>query len=74
MLHAEARRRARRNAEGEFVPLAEQDQAQWEWPLILEAEALLRRASARGVIGRYQLEGALQSAHVYRTPQWRERD
>jgi RNA polymerase sigma-70 factor (ECF subfamily) len=30
------------------------------------AEALLRRASACGSIGRYQLEGALQSAHVYR--------
>src|SRR5258708_26832129 len=25
MLHAEARRRARRNAQGEYVPLAEQD-------------------------------------------------
>src|SRR5882724_9560553 len=31
-----------------------------------EPEALLRRASAMGSIGRYQLEGALQSAHVYR--------
>jgi predicted RNA polymerase sigma factor len=34
--------------------------------MIVEAEALLRRASALGSIGRYQLEGALQSAHVYR--------
>ena len=34
--------------------------------MIREAEALLRRASALGSIGRYQLEGALQSAHVYR--------
>jgi RNA polymerase sigma-70 factor (ECF subfamily) len=66
MLHAEARRRARRNADGEYVPLAEQDQALWDWPMIGEAESLLRRASAFGVIGRYQLEGALQSAHVYR--------
>ena len=31
-----------------------------------EAEALLRRASVLGSFGRYQLEGALQSAHVYR--------
>jgi predicted RNA polymerase sigma factor len=66
MLHADARRRARRNADGEFVPLAEQDQALWDWQMIGEAEAFLRRASALGVIGRYQLEGALQSAHVYR--------
>jgi predicted RNA polymerase sigma factor len=66
MLHAEARRRARRTGDDEYVPLANQDQAQWDWPMIREAEALLRRASALGSIGRYQLEGALQSAHVYR--------
>ncbi|MGH7536671.1 MAG: DUF6596 domain-containing protein, partial [Gemmatimonadales bacterium] len=66
MLHAEARRRARRNADGEYVPLAEQDTAMWDSPMIVEAEALLLRASALGSIGRYQLEGALQSAHVYR--------
>jgi RNA polymerase sigma-70 factor (ECF subfamily) len=34
--------------------------------MIEEAEALLRRAGALGSIGRYQLESALQSAHVYR--------
>jgi predicted RNA polymerase sigma factor len=66
MLHAEARRRARRNPQGDYVPLAEQDQALWDWQMIEEAEALLRRASALDSIGRYQLEGALQSAHVYR--------
>ena len=66
MLHAEARRRARRNADGEYVPLAEQDPALWDWQMIEEAEALLRRASALGSIGRYQLEAALQSAHVHR--------
>jgi predicted RNA polymerase sigma factor len=66
ILHAEARRRARRNQEGEYVPLAEQDPALWDWQRIEEAEALLRRASAMGSIGRYQVEGALQSAHVHR--------
>src|SRR5580700_10877351 len=66
MLHAEARRRARRSAEGEFVPLAEQDPALWNWQMIEEAEALLLRASTFGSIGRYQLEAALQSAHVSR--------
>jgi RNA polymerase sigma-70 factor (ECF subfamily) len=34
--------------------------------LIEEAEALLFRASAMGAIGRYQLEAAVQSAHVVR--------
>jgi predicted RNA polymerase sigma factor len=66
MLHAEARRRARRNANGDYIPLAEQDSAQWDSQMIFEAEQLLRRASALGSIGRYQLEAALQSAHVYR--------
>jgi len=66
MLHAEARRRARRNATGEYVPLAEQDPALWDWQTIEEAERLLLRASTLGMIGRYQLEAALQSAHVAR--------
>ena len=66
MLHAEARRRARRRADGEYVPLAEQDPALWDSQMIAEAEELLLRASRLGSIGRYQLEGALQSAHVER--------
>jgi RNA polymerase sigma-70 factor (ECF subfamily) len=66
MLHAEARRAARRSAQGEYVPLAEQDPAAWNTQLIEEAEALLLRASAMGQIGRYQLEAAIQSAHVVR--------
>jgi predicted RNA polymerase sigma factor len=66
MLHAEARRPARRNAHGEYVPLAEQDPSLWNSAMIDTAEALLLRASAISSIGRYQLEGALQSAHVYR--------
>jgi RNA polymerase sigma-70 factor (ECF subfamily) len=66
MLHAEARRGARRDAAGAYAPLAEQDPTHWDAELIGEAEALLRRASTRGVIGRYQLEAAVQSAHAAR--------
>jgi RNA polymerase sigma-70 factor (ECF subfamily) len=66
MLHTEARRRARRGRDGEFIPLAAQDSTLWDLPMIFEAEMLLRRASALGTMGRYQLEAALQSAHVYR--------
>ncbi len=66
MLHAEARRGARRSADGEYVPLAEQDPTSWDAPMIAEAEASLLRASALGTLGRYQLEAALQSAHVHR--------
>jgi predicted RNA polymerase sigma factor len=66
VLHAEARRRARRREDGEYVPFAEQDTGRWDWPMIEEAERTLGRARVLGVIGRYQLEAALQSAHVHR--------
>jgi RNA polymerase sigma-70 factor (ECF subfamily) len=66
LLQSEARRRARRDGNGEYVPLADQDPALWDWAMIGEAEAVLLRASALGAIGRFQLEGALQSAHVHR--------
>jgi RNA polymerase sigma-70 factor (ECF subfamily) len=66
MLFAEARRNARRSAMGDYVPLAEQDAGAWDVRLIDEAETLLRRASQMGEIGRYQLEAAVQSAHVVR--------
>jgi RNA polymerase sigma-70 factor (ECF subfamily) len=66
MLHAHARRRARRTDSGDFVPLGEQDCALWDSAMIADAEALLWRAGAMGRIGRYQLQAALQSAHVHR--------
>ncbi|MCW5774538.1 MAG: RNA polymerase subunit sigma-70 [Rhodospirillaceae bacterium] len=66
MLYAETRRAARRNAEGDYVPLGEQDTALWDASAIAEAEALLHRASAANRPGRYQLEAALQSAHAAR--------
>ncbi len=66
MLHAEARRPARRGASGEYVPLSGQDPSLWDNEKIAEAEALLMRASTFAAIGRYQLEAAVQSAHVQR--------
>ena len=66
MLHTQARRAARRDAEGGYVPLNEQDPARWDGALIDDAEALLRRAGRVGQIGRFQLEAAIQSAHVVR--------
>jgi RNA polymerase sigma-70 factor, ECF subfamily len=74
MLYAEARRRTRRGPEGEYIALAEQDISLWDHERIGEAEAALRRASAMRLIGRYQLEAAIQSAHVSRRrdglPNW----
>jgi RNA polymerase sigma-70 factor (ECF subfamily) len=66
MLHAEARCGARRSAQGEYMPFAEQDVSLWDSRMIDTAETLLLRACTFGSIGRYQLEGAIQSAHVHR--------
>jgi RNA polymerase sigma-70 factor (ECF subfamily) len=66
MLHCEARHDARRTAQGEYVPLGEQDVARWSQPTIAEAEQYLRTASQAGKIGRFQLEAAIQSAHAQR--------
>ncbi|ESX12340.1 MULTISPECIES: DUF6596 domain-containing protein, partial [unclassified Mesorhizobium] len=66
MLFAEARRPARRDAAGDYVPLAGQDCRLWDHALIDEAEALLGHAATMGVIGRYQLEAAVQSVHATR--------
>jgi predicted RNA polymerase sigma factor len=78
MLHCEARRPARRSAEGRFVPLSEQDPRTWRMPMVEEAEAelaasaqmwqsasALRDLSQRRM-GRYQIEAAIQSVHAER--------
>jgi RNA polymerase sigma-70 factor (ECF subfamily) len=66
MLYAQSRRSARRDASGDYVPLAAQDPGEWDAALIDEAESLLSRASALPGTGRYQLEAAVQSAHAAR--------
>ena len=66
MLYAQARRLARRSGCDEYIPLTAQDPILWDLEMIGEAEEMLMRASTMGVIGRYQLEAAIQSAHVER--------
>ncbi len=66
MLYAEARRSARRDDDGEYVPLAEQNVAMWNAGMIHEAEALLTDACKLDRIGRFQLEAAIQSANIAR--------
>ena len=66
MLFLQSRFGARRNDEGWFVPLAEQDMTLWENEKIELAEYLLRKASAMNSMGRFQLEAAIQSVHAAR--------
>jgi predicted RNA polymerase sigma factor len=66
MLHCEARRPARRDTSGAYVPLTEQDVTRWSRALIAEAEHALATAARANTPGRFQLEAAIQSAHAHR--------
>jgi predicted RNA polymerase sigma factor len=66
---SEARRPARRRADGGFIPLDEQDTRMWDTVLIARGEALLRRAHDYRRPGRFQYEAAIQSAHCTRATQ-----
>lgn len=66
LLFVEARREARFDAGGAFVPLQRQDTTRWQHRLIDEAEALLWQAAGQRSPGPLQLEAAIQSAHAQR--------
>lgn len=63
MLHAEARRDARRH-NGAYVSLNDQDISKWNKTLIAKAEDALARAWKLNKPGRFQIEAAIQSAHA----------
>ena len=66
MLYAESRRAARHDAQGNYVPLREQDCQLWDHDKIDQAEQYLRHASNMQRRGRFQIEAAIQSAHTVR--------
>lgn len=63
---SEARSRARRDAHGAFVPLDRQDPAAWDAQLLFRADQRLAHAARLGRTGPFQLEAAIQAAHVSR--------
>ena len=63
MLLTDARRRARTDAEGELVPLAEQDRALWDRGLISEGIDLIEAALRQGQLGEYQVQASIAAAH-----------
>ncbi len=63
MLLTEARRAARTNADGELVPLAEQDRGLWDRALIDEGTGLVAEALRAGRVGEYQVQAAIAAAH-----------
>ncbi len=64
MLLTDARRAARTGAEGELIPLDEQDRGLWDRAAIAEGVALVTAAFARGGgVGPYQLQAAIAAVH-----------
>lgn len=63
LLHSDARADARRDDDGRFVPLSDQDVRRWSRDRIERAEQHLTRAFGIGEVGPYQLHAAIQSVH-----------
>ena len=68
-----ARSRARFDAEGEMVLLADQDRSLWDAAAIADAIALLHRAAAMSATGPYQLQAAIAAVHA-EARTWAETD
>jgi predicted RNA polymerase sigma factor len=63
MLLIDARRPARTGADGELVPLAEQDRSLWDRARVAEGIALLDGAIGKGPVGEYRLQAAIAAVH-----------
>jgi RNA polymerase sigma factor (sigma-70 family) len=63
MLLTDARRPARARADGELIPLAEQDRTLWDQRLIAEGVTLISAAVATGAVGEYQLQAVIAAIH-----------
>jgi RNA polymerase sigma factor (sigma-70 family) len=63
LLLTDARRRARTGADGELIPLDEQDRSLWDRAEIAEGVALLEATLPKGAIGPYQLQAAIAAVH-----------
>ena len=63
MLLTDARRLARTGAEGELIPLTQQDRALWDRQQIAEGVALITATLPKGSVGPYQLQAAIAAVH-----------
>jgi RNA polymerase sigma factor (sigma-70 family) len=64
MLLTDARRPARVDADGNLVPLDEQDRARWDQAMIEEGLALVTGALSSAPLGPYQLQAAIAALHA----------
>ena len=65
-LYCEARRDARRNANGNYVPLEGQDVSRWNEAMNVEADRLLTQAGTFDRFGPFQCQAAIQAVHAAR--------
>jgi RNA polymerase sigma-70 factor (ECF subfamily) len=63
MLLIHARHKARVDADGDLVLLADQDRSLWDRSLVAEGQELVRRCLAINRPGPYQLQAAIQAVH-----------
>ena len=63
MLLTDARRLARTTADGDLIPLAEQDRSLWDGAAIDEGTALVTASFTRGAVDFYQLQAAIAALH-----------
>jgi RNA polymerase sigma-70 factor (ECF subfamily) len=66
MTFVQARRAAQTDAQGNFVPLGQQDVRLWDRAAIVQADQWLWTAAQKREPGPYQMEAAVQSAHSHR--------
>jgi RNA polymerase sigma factor (sigma-70 family) len=64
MLLTDARRPARTTADGDLVPLAEQDRTRWDRAMLAEGIELLTATLPKSTVGPYQLQAAVAAVHA----------
>jgi RNA polymerase sigma factor (sigma-70 family) len=76
MVLTDARRPARTSADGELIPLAQQDRRLWDRGLIAEGVSLITAALRQRRMGEYQLQAAIAAVHdqspLYAQTNWSE--
>ena len=63
MMLTDARRAARTSADGDLIPLADQDRTRWNTAAIAEGVALISATLRRAPLGPYQVQAAIAAVH-----------
>lgn len=64
MLLIDSRRATRTAANGDLIPLADQDRTRWDQATIYEGSELIRAAWSEGDVGTYRLQAAIAAVHA----------